>query len=955
MDKQFSIYSVDTKAFYTDKENEINKEKLKIKNEMKAYEEFEMYKKFKDDEVDFNTYKSNFLRKSELLHKNNKTQDEIIELNKLKAWLKYNVKIDKITDFRTKQEKEKEISIFQNKLNKDISSIVADNEDYKKLKQKLKDINIEFTNEVKRSKNSVRNLNPKALTQYNRITLFENSLSRAMNIKPDEIITDLVVVRIYHYAILEQIINNGFKYKDEYGNIKEYKVFTASAGQIRTKKVIFIEKSKWNKYEKTLMCGLTINKINTSKECGCNINKFLAYLALCNSATDEIEGFNIDESIVVDDFETLVEGQVDYIDNKTFEVTRKNMQVPIPHSDGCGMILPSVSRKNFMIRLPWVKGLMTPVDYIKFCDKYNNSNYKIKDIYGKEWDLKQDNIRYIFSKSQFKMYKYYNSWDEYKKYFKEYNCKANMCNLEPNTSQFRKACFNYQMWQTLLDITDDEIKHFTDEVDEFITKGYSDRDTMLQMLGANKDNINKSYFQKCLEIYPELLRDYHVKEELASQLNARKKEAKYGRFKINATYTFLLPDVFAWLQNIFLHIETPKGILQNNSVSCRLFNRCKELLVNRSPHLYREHAVRDNILSDETKEWFITDGVYTSSHDLISKILQFDNDGDRGLVIADEVLINVAKRNMLNIVPLYYEMGKANPQIINEQNIYESLTKAFKFNNIGKFSNKLTVMWNDNDIVNDGKNADLTVIKQITALNNFTIDGAKTLLVPNVPEDVNEKMKKSNGKLPYFFRFAKDKHKEDVAPMNNSTVNRICKNIESIKQNNYNFKSVGRFRYTMLMNNPNIDINDELIDVYKELENKKKECIVRSKENDFDIMDTFLSINKQVEQYFIDECNKLKISKVEGVDMVIAYIYSSNRNNKKAFLFDIFGEIIYENLKKNIKSPLDNGYIMCKNCGKRVKQTNNKLLYCDKCSKKIKNEMNRINMKKYRCGKIENP
>src|SRR5574344_66751 len=108
-----------------------------------------------------------------------------------------------------------------------------------------------------------------------------------------------------------------------------------------------------------------------------------------------------------------------------------------------------------------------------------------------------------------------------------------------------------------------------------------------------------------------------------------------------------------------------------------LFKESNELLVNRSPHLYREHAVRENIINVNTKEWFTTDGVYTSTHDLISKILQFDNDGDKALVISDQLLINIAKRNMEGIVPLYYEMGKAKAENINKSNIYNSLTKAF--------------------------------------------------------------------------------------------------------------------------------------------------------------------------------------------------------------------------------------------------------------------------------------
>lgn len=40
--------------------------------------------------------------------------------------------------------------------------------------------------------------------------------------------------------------------------------------------------------------------------------------------------------------------------------------------------------------------------------------------------------------------------------------------------------------------------------------------------------------------------------------------------------------------------------------------------------LYLEHAVRRNVagVNEESKRWFQTSGIYTSCHDLISKILQ---------------------------------------------------------------------------------------------------------------------------------------------------------------------------------------------------------------------------------------------------------------------------------------------------------------------------------------------
>lgn len=951
MDKQFKIFSVDTKAFYTEEERNLNNEKFKIKEKMQVYEFWAGFQLTRNSDVSYKEFSDKLYRLDELKNKKELELAEEVELGELKQLFK-KPKRNKSNnkEYKTSQEKVKDKEIKANVFQKTIKKHLSDNEDYKKIRLELNESNKKLSNKLEKTLH--RQLNHIALTEYNQITLFENALSRAMEIEPDEIVTDMMVVRAYHYSVLKQLIENGFTYTDGNGTIKKFKVFTASAGQIRTKKVLFIEESKWDKYEKTLMCGLTIDDINKSKEKGCNINKFLAYLALCNSATDEIVDFDINRSIVIDDFETMVYGEVDFIDNKTFEVTRKYMNIPIPHSDGCGWVLNS--KKNFMIRLPWVKGLMTPTNYIEFCDEYKkdipkDKRYKIIDIYDKEWDLKDDEITYVFSKSQFKMHKYYNSWQEYKDYFKKYNCKANMCNLEPDTKDFRKASFNYQMWQTLIDITDEEIAEFTDKVDEFITKGYSDRKTMLQILGADETNKNKTYLQKCIEIYPELIRDYHVKEELASSLNARKKEAKYGKFKIDATYTFLLPDIYAWMECVLLGNKTPNGLLNKNEVSCRLYKEENELLVNRSPHLYREHAVRNNCINDNTKKWFTTDGIYTSCHDLISKILQFDNDGDRALVVADKTLKEIAKRNMKGIVPLYYEMGKASPQIIDDKNIYKSLTKAFKFNNIGKFSNKLTVMWNG-----DNPNSKLKTIAQITALNNFTIDGAKTLLVPKVPDDIENDMKESNGKLPYFFQFAKDRDSSEVAEINNSTVNRICKKIENIKRGTYDFSSIGRFNKNMLMNNSNIEINENIVDTYKQLEKNKNLYIINAKNNGTIKDDIYKIVYNNIKNSFKDTCLKNNITLIDGIDIVIRYIYSKNKNSKKDFLFSIFGDIIYENLKNNIKNSLDNGYIMCEKCGKRVKlngvkDTSKK--YCDSCSKEIQKELTRERVKKFRKNK----
>jgi hypothetical protein len=456
-----------------------------------------------------------------------------------------------------------------------------------------------------------RTLREDSLKDNKVIALFESTLTRTIGAKQNQLSKDIMVIQAFFFEVLEDLIHNGFIYNGE-----KYIYFSSSAGQIRTKKSVFVKESIWEKYKNTLTCGLSEEEINSKG--GININKYQAYLALSNSASDEWKNFNIHKSIVVNDLETNVFSEVDFIDRDTFEIERKKMSIPIEHTDGCGMILPSVSKKSFMCRLPFVKGLLVPFPFDKFADE--NTSYIIKDIYGKEWDIKKDNIEIIFTKSQFKMHKYYSDWKDYQDRFIKYNCQAAKLNEEDVSLD---AYLNYQMLQSLTDMTDEELRKISQETVDDILKVGSDKETMLRILGATEVNKHKNHFQQGLELYPELLNDVHAKEVIKSKKKSMVRDAKAAKVKINGKYTFIVPDLYAFCEYLFLGDENPKGLLKNNEVYCDLFENVK-LDCLRSPHLYREHAIRQNVVDDEKGKWFTTRGVYTSIYDPISKILQFD-------------------------------------------------------------------------------------------------------------------------------------------------------------------------------------------------------------------------------------------------------------------------------------------------------------------------------------------
>ena len=287
---------------------------------------------------------------------------------------------------------------------------------------------------------------------------------------------------------------------------------------------------------------------------------------MTNSATEVWKDFNIHKAIVVDDLETNVHSLFDYIDLDTYEITRKEMDIPITHTDGCGMILPKKSKKSFMVRLPWIKGLLVPFPFDKFAKEHNS--FVVKDIYGKEWDIIKDDIQVIFTKSQFKMWKYYNSWEDYKQRFIKYNCQAAKLNEEDTSGE---AKINYQMLQTLTDISDEELKKIAESTIQDILNVGSDKETMLRVLGATKENKKKNWFQQALLIYPELLNDPHSKQVIKDKKRKLVKEARAGKLNVNGKYTFLCPDLYAFCERLFLGKENPKGLLANGEVYCRLF------------------------------------------------------------------------------------------------------------------------------------------------------------------------------------------------------------------------------------------------------------------------------------------------------------------------------------------------------------------------------------------------
>lgn len=801
----------------------------------------------------------------------------------------------------------------------------------------------------------VRKLRDDSVSDNKIISVFESSFTRTIGTRTNEFCDDFMIVKVFYFSVLHDLMLNGFVFNGE-----RYVYFTSSAGQIRTKKCVFVKESTWKRYEKTIMCGLTLDDINAKG--GNNPNKHLAYLALSNSATDVWDEFDIDRTIVIDDFETEVFGTYDFISDTDYSITREHGHKPIAHTDGAGMMLPNAfgaSQRNKMVRLPWVKGLLGVFDFRRFIE-YHDCDPVVKDIYGVEHDIIKEDIQVIFTKSQFKLWKYYDSWDDYKQKYKDNDCTTGFTNEEEE--RIKNATINYQMLQSLTDITDDEILEIAKKTTDRLETMCSDVDKIKKAFDITPYNQSMTAFQKCVQLYPELLNDRYAKFHLGRIKESIVKKAKAGKLDVNGKYTFILPDFYAACEHWFLGIPEPHGLLDDGEVFCWLFRRSDELDCLRSPHLFLEHAVRKNVAYYENeerqkrvREWFCTDALYTSCKDMISRILQFDVDGDKSLVVADETIINVAKRNIekFDIVPLYYDMKKAHAVHLDSDSIYNGLNAAFVGGNIGIYSNNISKIWNSDTFVNgsiDEQRDAVNLIKILCMENNYVIDYAKTLYKPTRPDAVHEKINSyTNKPLPHFFKYAKDKKGNQICDANMSFVNKL----ESIVKNprlNFRKLNIGKINYRLLMHDPDIEVNVSLTGNGRIIEEETDPIIVEynrfSKEYYLSVdssiclasenkSDSYMRAQlkyRHIANEIRSSLSKFGYSDVEIADILVKYLYDIRPNSmNKAALWICYGNIIYDNLSGKIK--YGKKVIQCVDCGKWIEITmnNKRTIRCREC------------------------
>ena len=749
--------------------------------------------------------------------------------------------------------------------------------------------------------------------QYNRVVWFENECVRRCDVDLKEVplLDQFLILKCGSETlkgVLEQVIDKGVNLND-----KHYIFYTSSTGQMKDSEITMVEEQYWNDNKYSLMCGLSEERINENG--GINMGKYFAAKALniSNSVLYD-SGVLIDEVIIVPDFETMVDGMVNDLNVETLEIEQRKKSVSVQHMDGAGIFLPGVFPCSCQIRGGWLKGAIFPFDFHRFIEEYRDelSEKHMIDAWGDLVTVDEFlSAKMILTDSQLKMQKYYRSMQEYRECFKKagLSITINNCAQHEPESVVKVA---YQPFQTIprSNLTDKAIELLAEKTIKAINDAKNDPVAALKLMGVELTTGETKNFPPlaaAIVTYPKMLNDIHVRKTMKSALLSARKQAQGCKLILDGFWSYICPDLFAFCQWLFCGQDTPDGLIPEGYIYNHYYDQTEytETCCLRYPHLSDcEHGIRKVLHSEECEKWFSGTDTIVSSHDLISKVLQADWDGDHICLVHDEAFLNVLDRQKY---PLVYEMTKALPSVISNQAVMNCLMSSFQNENIGYVSNSIT------KIFNSATEPDTKLVKILCAYNNFVIDYFKTQKSMDLKEyaEIYEQYKDSGVvRCPYFFHFAKDKKLTQCETFNTeSNSDRICRYVSRKTASGMSKIEYGeneKFQPEILKR-----LQDEVkrqSEEYSQMRLLLAE-LKSERTNWYKKIKDDLKIKESEQEIFNIYC-RIKFSKIFSdpqkiVDYLvdIEYYTEENMTDKKDILWSCYGDILYDNLCRNLEHP----------------------------------------------------
>lgn len=310
-----------------------------------------------------------------------------------------------------------------------------------------------------------------------------------------------------------------------------------------------------------------VDELNELCECKRNKDlplvpaKYEAYKALTCSASQPI--CNPDGILVVKD--CFIKYYADVIslddgndsDEPTMDIiTGKELENNV--SDGFNLCTIEYMRKvgeslnldytpsGVCLRNAWLKGMLYPFPIVEFFDKYNNSDYFVKDIWGNIQDIRKCEM--ILTESSLKLWKAYNSIDEYVDAYNECGYQFAVTKIAPHVLEERRE-LNYQYLQSY-EFDDDDIKELCEPTIKFLKDAMcGDYASTIKFLGIT-ENTEINSWHRALYASEYMMGDPYIIDSIHRFIKKMMNDAKIGKLFVNGNYQIASGDPFALMQSI---------------------------------------------------------------------------------------------------------------------------------------------------------------------------------------------------------------------------------------------------------------------------------------------------------------------------------------------------------------------------------------------------------------------
>lgn len=444
------------------------------------------------------------------------------------------------------------------------------------------------------------------------------------------------------------------------------------------------------------------------------------------------------------------------------------------------------------LRNAWLKGMLYPFPIIEFCEKYNNGNFIVKDVWGHDQDIRKCEI--ILTESSLKLWEAYSSIEDYVAAYKENGYCFAITKIMPyELEDYREL--NYQYLQSY-DFDNADIEELCAPTVKYLKDACcGDYKNTLKFLGI-AGGAERHTWQRALYTSEYMLSDPYVIDSVHRMIKNKINEAKIGKLIVHGNYQTASGDPFALMQSICGLPIT--GLLNAGQVYSKYWNdeNTNDIVVFRSPMTSHNNICRCQVVNtDETNYWYqyMSTIMILNAFDAMCQSLNgCDYDGDSLYSTNNAVLL----RKHVKTLPIVCAQNKTEKIIPTEADILRTNWNGMG-NKVGTITNKITAMMETQSNFPRGSDEWLELQRRIESGQKYQqdeIDKLKGIIAKPMPSywyNASAAKKISDyqlsictNKKPYFMIYVYDdyrrEYKKYIEECNNSAIEKFNKSYQDI-------------------------------------------------------------------------------------------------------------------------------------------------------------------------------